>query len=163
MWKHSFKKPGEVPKPPSPPPRPPPPPPPGRNTRPRWYVLMGLKLNVAILLIAVVPVYAQAQKTSAARGRKGDAQKVVMIISGYKSKPNTYCDMKKLAWQIEEAHKKKETTTVNELSQKIQTLEKSLGPEYLALIDGYQNIARDDQLGAEFMSATSALYKLCTK
>ena len=123
---------------------------------------MTVKVVVAILLIAAVPAYAQAQSPSVPRVSKGDAQKVVTIISGDKAKTQTYCDMQKFALRIEEAHKKKDGKTVNELSQKIEILEKTLGPEYLALIDGYQDIARDDQLGAEFMSATAALYKLCT-
>src|SRR5262245_54423964 len=124
---------------------------------------MNVQVVVAILLIAVVPASAQAQSPSVPKVNKGDAQKVVTIISGDKTKTQTYCNMQKLALQTEEAHKKKDGTTAKELSQKIETLEKSLGPEYLALIDGYQDIARDDQLGAEFMLATRALYELCTK
>jgi len=49
------------------------------------------------------------------------------------------------------------------LSQKIETLEKTLGPEYLALIEGFEGIAKDDQLGEEFESAISALDRLCTR
>jgi flagellar motility protein MotE (MotC chaperone) len=123
------------------------------NTRHRWYVLMNLKLNVAILLIAAVPVYAQAQNPTAARVSKGDAQKVATIISGDQAKTKAYCDMQKLAEQLEQAHEKKDSKRVNELSQKIETLEKTLGPQYIALIDGLQDIAENDQLGAEFLSA----------
>ena len=72
------------------------------------------------------------------------------IISGDKAKTQTYCDMKKLAEQIEEASAKKDGKTVNELSQKIVTLENTLGPEYLALLDGLQDIAENDQLGEKF-------------
>ena len=81
---------------------------------------------VAVLLIAAVPVCAQAQNPSAAKVSKGDAQKVATIISGDKAKTQAYCDMQKLALQIEEAHKKKDSKTINELSQKIETLEKTL-------------------------------------
>jgi hypothetical protein len=52
---------------------------------------------VAILLIAAVPVYAQPQNPSTAKASKGDAQKVVTIISGDKVKTQTYCDLRKLA------------------------------------------------------------------
>jgi hypothetical protein len=52
---------------------------------------------VAILLIAAVPVYAQPQNPSTAKESKGDAQKVVTIISGVKVKTQTYCDLRKLA------------------------------------------------------------------
>jgi hypothetical protein len=48
----------------------------------------------------------------------------VTIISGDKAKTQTYCDIKKLGEQIEEASANKDGKTVNELSQKIETLEK---------------------------------------
>ena len=53
---------------------------------------------------------------------------VVTIIRGDKAKTQTYCDMEKLAFQIEEASAKKDVKTVEELSQKIETLEKPLVP-----------------------------------
>ena len=71
--------------------------------------------------------------------------------------------MKKIGEQIDEASVNKDSKTVNELSQKIATLEKTLGPKYLALIDGFEDIAKDDQLGEEFESAIAALDRLCTK
>ncbi|HZM89484.1 MAG TPA: hypothetical protein VFF31_23385 [Blastocatellia bacterium] len=124
---------------------------------------MNVKVVVAILLTVVVPVYAQAQSSSVPKVNKGDAQKVVTIISGDKAKTQTYCDMKKLAEQIEEASAKKDAQTVNELSQKVEALEKTLGPEYAALLDGFEGIAKDDQLGEEFESAVAALDRLCTR
>jgi hypothetical protein len=71
--------------------------------------LMNLKLNVAILLIAAVPVCAQDQNPTAAKVSMGDAQKVVTIISGHKAKTQAYCDIQKLALQIEEASRRKTT------------------------------------------------------
>src|SRR5262245_47717093 len=124
---------------------------------------MTMKVIVAILLIAIVPVFAQAQSSSAPKVNKGDAQKVTTIISGDNAKTQTYCDMKKIGEQIDEASVNKDSKTVNELSQKIVTLEKTLGPEYLALIDRFEDIAKDDRLGEEFKSAIAALDRLCTK
>ena len=124
---------------------------------------MNLKVIVTIFLLAAVPVYAQAQNSGTARVSKGDAQKVVTIISGDKAKTKTYCDIRKLSEQIEEASAKKDGKTVNELSQKIETLEKTLGPEYVALLDGLQDIVENDLLGAEFTYALASLDRLCTK
>ena len=121
---------------------------------------MNLKVAIAILLTAAVPVYAHAQNPKVS---KGDAQKVVTIISGDKAETQTFCEMKKLGEQIEEASAKQDGKTVNELSQKIETMEKILGPEYLALIDGFEDIAKDDQLGEEFESAIAAIDRLCTR
>ena len=54
---------------------------------------MNVEVVVAILLIAAVPVCAQAQSTSVPRVSKEGAHKVVTIITGDKAKPQTYCDI----------------------------------------------------------------------
>ena len=114
---------------------------------------MNRKFIVAIVLVAAVPMYAHAQNPN----------EVVTIISGDKAKTQTYCDVKKLGEQIDEASAKKDNKTVEELSVKIETLEKSLGPEYVTLVDGLQDIVENDLLGAEFMSALASLDGLCTR
>jgi hypothetical protein len=122
-------------------------------------LLMNRKFIVAVLLV-VVPMYGQAQNPKVS---KGDAQKVVTIISGDKAKTQAYCDIRKLSEQIEEASAKKDSKTVEELSLKIETLEKALGPEYVALVDGLPDILGNDLLGAEFMAAIASLDGLCTR
>src|SRR5262245_17004848 len=122
---------------------------------------MKRKLIVAIFLIATVQVCAQAQNP---RVTKGDAQKVVAIISGDKAKIQTYCDMRKLGEQIDQAYQKNDNKIVDELSEKLDTLEKNLGPEYVALIDGLQDIdPENDKLGEEILSILGALDRLCTR
>ncbi|MGB8894887.1 MAG: hypothetical protein WA322_04010 [Pseudolabrys sp.] len=123
---------------------------------------MKLKLIVAILVIAAVPVCAQAQPPSAAKVTKADAQKVLNIISGDKVKTQTYCDISKLGDQIEEADPK-DTKMADELYQKMDELAKKLGPEYVALMDGLQDINPNSQVGQEIGSTLSALDKLCAK
>jgi hypothetical protein len=54
-------------------------------------------LIVAILLVAAVPVCAQAQKPWVT---KDDAQKVVTIISGDKAKTQTYCEIQDVGEQM---------------------------------------------------------------
>jgi hypothetical protein len=112
---------------------------------------MTLKVIIVLLLIAV-PVCAQAQKP---RVTKDDAQKVVTIISGDKAKTQTYCEIQKLGEQMEQAY---------ELSEKIDTLEDTLGPEYAELINGLQDIDPEkDKLGAEIMSMFQELDGRCTR
>ena len=123
---------------------------------------MNVQVVVAILLI--VSVYAQAQSPNAPKVNKGDAQKVVTIISGDKDKTQSYCDMQNLGEQMEQAYEKRNLKLVDELLQKIETLEKTLGPEYVALIDGRQDIdPENDKLGAEIRSTFGALDRLCTR
>jgi hypothetical protein len=115
---------------------------------------------IALLLIAV-PVCAQAQKP---RVTKDDAQKVVTIISGDKAKTQTYCEIQKVTQQMEQAYEKNDSKTADELSEKIDTLEDTLGPEYAELINGLQDLDPEkDKLGAEIMSMFETLDGLCAK
>ena len=53
---------------------------------------------------------------------------------------------------------------VDELSQKIERLEKILGPEYVALMDGLQKLGPENSKRvAEIMLQFAALDRLCTK
>ena len=125
---------------------------------------MTVKVVVAILLIAAVPAYAQAQNPSAPRVSKDDAHKIVTIITGDKAKTQTYCDIRKLGEQIEQAYENRNFKLVDELSDKIETLEKTLGPEYAALVDGLEHLdPENDKLGAEIMLEFEALNRQCTR
>jgi hypothetical protein len=122
---------------------------------------MNRKLNIAILLIAAVPVCAQAQKPWVT---KDDAQKVVTIISGDKAKIQTYCEIQELGEQMERAYEKRNLKLVDELLQKMDALEETLGPEYIALMDGLADIDPEkDKLGVEIMSVFDAFDRLCPR
>ncbi|MFZ0622028.1 MAG: hypothetical protein WB540_09645 [Pseudolabrys sp.] len=123
---------------------------------------MNLKLMVAILAIAAVPLYAHAQKPNAAKVSKATAaQKVVKIISGDKAKTQAYCDIGKLGAQIDEAEQKKDLKKIDELNQKMEELATKLGPEYVALLG--EDIDPNSKDGQEISSALEGLDKLCAK
>jgi hypothetical protein len=82
------------------------------------------ELIVAILMIAAMPVFAQAQKPSAAIVTHADARKVLEIIKGDKVKTQTYCEMVKLGHQMAAADEKK----ADELNQKVGELAKNWVP-----------------------------------
>ena len=125
---------------------------------------MNLKLNVAILLIAAVPAYAQAQNRTIPKVTKSDAHKVATIIRSDKAKTQTYCEINKVGDQMNQAYGKNDKKTVDELSQKIERLEKILGPEYIALMDGLQKLGPENKKRiAEIMVQFAALDRLCTK
>ena len=124
----------------------------------RGHMLRALLIAVTI---AAVPVCSQAQSPRLSRA---DAEKVVTIISGDKAKIQTYCDIGKLSEQIDQAFQKNDNKMVDELSEKIDKLEETLGPEYVALMDKFQDIDPEkDKLGAEIMSVFGALDRLCTR
>ena len=124
---------------------------------------MNGKLIIAILVIAAVPVCAQAQKPSAATVTKADVQKVVKLISGDKAKTQTYCDIGKLNAQMAEADETKDTKKLDELSQQIDALGKKLGPEYAALMDGLEDVDPESEDGKQIGLMFQPLDKLCAK
>ena len=125
---------------------------------------VSVKIFVAILLIAAVPAYAQAQNRTIPKVTKSDAHKVATIIRSDKAKTQTYCEINKVSDQMNQAYGKNDKKTVDELSQKIERLEKILGPEYIALMDGLQKLGPENKKRiAEIMVQFAALDRLCTK
>ena len=124
---------------------------------------MNLKLIVGILLITAVPAVAQTQKPNVTKVTKAGAQKVIKTISSDKAKNQTYCDIGKLGAQIDEAEQKKDMKKIDELNQKMEELATKLGPEYVALMDGLQDIDPDSKDAQEIGSMLEALDKSCAK
>jgi len=121
---------------------------------------MNSKLIIAILVIAAMPLGFFTLR--AHQVTKADAQEVLKIISGDKAKTQTYCDMTRLDEQIKQAKEKKDSKTVNELSQKLDLLEEKLGPEYVALMDGLEDIDPKSEVALEIESVLDDLYdNLC--
>ncbi|MFZ1211264.1 MAG: hypothetical protein WAN94_24465, partial [Pseudolabrys sp.] len=101
------------------------------------------ELVVAILMIAAIPVFVQAKKPSAAIVTHTDVRKVLEIIKGDKAKTQTYCNMVKLGHEMAAADEKK----TDELNQKMGELQKKLGTEYAALMEGFQDIDLGSEVG----------------
>lgn len=121
---------------------------------------MNSRLIIAILVIAAMPLGFFTLR--AHQVTKADAQEVLKIISGDKAKTQTYCDMTRLDEQIKQAKEKKDSKTVNELSQKLDLLEEKLGPEYVALMDGLEDIDPKSEVALQIESALDDLYdNLC--
>ena len=122
---------------------------------------MNLRLNVAMLVIVACPIFvAQAQEISSVKIKK-DAQKVVKIISGDKSKTRSYCDLVKVSNQIEQVEPN--SKKADELKQQIDELSAKLGPEYITLTGELQDMDPDSEDGKEITSTLEALDKLCAK
>jgi len=65
---------------------------------------------------------------------------------------------------MNQAYGKNDKKKLDELSQKIERLEKILGPEYVALMDGLQKLAPENsKRAAEILLQFAALDRLCTK
>jgi hypothetical protein len=127
--------------------------------KPRGDVMNRL-LIVSILLISAVPEYAQGQQPNMAK-LKADAQKVVRIISGDKAKTQTYCQINDLGGQIGEANEEQDNKKTEALSRKVSELEKKLGPEYVALVNGLKDVDPNSPEGAEISSILETLDDSC--
>jgi hypothetical protein len=97
---------------------------------------MKSPLIFAISLICALPLYAQGQQPDTAKLKAG-AQKVVSIISHDKAKTQAYCQMEDLGEQIDGARDSKKAEA---LVQKMNELEKQLGPDYVALIEATKDV-----------------------
>ena len=120
--------------------------------------LMKLKLIVAISVLAAAPSDAWSQQP-AAKVTKADAQRVLKIIQSDKAKTQIYCEKAKIGTQLERL--KADSKKFAELSQKMDEMEKRLGPEYGALIDGLQDIDPRSEAGQEISNTLEALDHLC--
>jgi hypothetical protein len=128
---------------------------------------MNLKITIAALAVAgfavSLPLDAQAQQKGPPKVTKADAQKVIAIVSGDKAKTKLYCDIALLGDQIDAAAEKKDEKKLDELSQKADDLGTKIGPEYVALMDGLQELPPESKDGEEIGKMLEALDKLCTK
>lgn len=127
---------------------------------------MTLRLVPAILAVVIaasLPLCAQAQDKAAPKPTKAAAQRVVDIIRADKTKSKVYCDMVDLGDKIDQAFQKKDEKTVDTLSQKMDEMSAQLGPEYVALMDGLQELEPDSKAAQEIGDMFGPLDELCDK
>ena len=123
--------------------------------------MMG-SLIVALLLISATPAYVQDQQPNVAE-LKADAQKVVSMIQGDKSKTRVYCQINALDEQISEADRKRDEKKAEALSKRLTELEKKLGPEYFALELDLNHVNPNSPVGREIDSMLASLDDSCVK
>src|SRR5262249_38290797 len=121
--------------------------------------LNGL-LIVAILLISTTPLHAQGQQQNVAK-LKADARNVVGIIGADKDKTQTYCQILDLAGQLARADPDKDRKKAKTVSEKIGQLQKQLGAEFVALINGLKHIDRRSPDGREIALIIESLDQSC--
>jgi predicted transcriptional regulator len=118
---------------------------------------MNRLLIVGILLVSMAPFYARGQQPDTAK-LKADAQTVVSIISRDKAKTQTYCQIAVLGERID---REKDRKKAEALFQKINELEKQLGPEYLALVEATKDVDPNSKDSQEIVSMFDELDESC--
>jgi hypothetical protein len=125
-----------------------------------------LRSIVVILMIAGAPVCSQAQQRGSLDTpvpTKADALRVVQIISTDKIKTQQFCELVSLEAHIEKAETEVDKPNVDKFSQKIVELGRKLGPEYIQVLAGLEQLDPSSKEAQEITSALDALDKLCEK
>jgi hypothetical protein len=128
---------------------------------------MNLKLVIAIAAIAVMPVLAQAQQKGgpppAKPPTKAEVQKVVNQIKGDKAKLDIYCQISKLGDQAQAAAQKKDQKKMEDLSKQADALGQKLGPDYVKLMAGMEDVDPESKDGKDLIAILDTLDESCPK
>ena len=127
---------------------------------------MNLKLIVAISILAATPAFAQMQKQGGPppnipKPTKAAAQKVVAAIGADKAKLQIYCDLAKLNELMAAAGEKNDNKTLETLGAKADDLAQKLGPDYVNLMDGLEQLDENSPVGKDIGSTFDTLDKQC--
>ena len=123
---------------------------------------MKLKLVTAISALAISALAHAQPSGPQPKPTKADAQNVVQIITSDKVKTQAYCDLNKLFDQIKVAREKNDSNTIQELSKQVLPLVDKIGPEYLKVIAGLEQVDLTSSEGEELLSILSEVDKRCT-
>jgi len=129
------------------------------NVKPRNLNVTGLKIAIAVSAFVVIPALARAQTPPT----KADAQKVVQMITGDKAKMAAYCDIAKLEDQMAQLDEKKDQKKAEELSKQADTLGQKIGPDYVKLMAGLEQVDPDSKEGKDLSAVFEPLDKQCAK
>src|ERR1700720_3701171 len=122
--------------------------------------VMNRLLIVGVLLLSTVPLWAQAQRPNMAK-LKADAQKAVSDIRGDKAKTQAYCQINSLGAQMVEAAQEKDSKKAEALFQRVDDLEKQLGPQYHALFDALYDADPNSKDVEDILSMFNKLDESC--
>ena len=126
---------------------------------------MNLNLVIAILALAAASTVARGQPgpPSGPKPTIADAQKVVQIITADKAKTEAYCQLAELDDQMAAADRGKDQKALETLGKQADELSQKIGPEYVELTHGLDQINPDSSEGKEFSGLLAPLDNLCSK
>jgi hypothetical protein len=124
---------------------------------------MRLKLFVAVTIFVTASNATFAQNddpaNQAPKPTLADAQKVVQTISSDKTKLQAYCELGKLQDQMEKAEEGNDTKAVDALVAKADALGQQIGPEYLRIVEGLEEVDPNSAEGQKFAGVFNALHE----
>ena len=90
-----------------------------------------------------------------------DAQKVVQTIGSDKTKLQAYCELGKLQDQMEKAEEGNDAKAVDALVAKADALGQQIGPEYLRIVEGLEEIDPKSAGGKKYAAVFNTLHDKC--
>jgi hypothetical protein len=123
---------------------------------------MTRKIVCILAILGPLTASVQAQE-SVSKPTKADAVNVVKIISADKAKIGTYCKLSDLGDEIDQARSAKDNGKVERLSKQADDLGKTLGPEFIRLNAGLDDVDLQSKEGKEVSAEFDKLDKLCLK
>ena len=125
---------------------------------------MKLKIVLAIASLAATTVLAQAQPAPPAnvpKPTKADVQKVVQIVSTDKAKSQAYCSLAKLEDQMGALDPQKDEKKLEALSNQADEVAEKIGPEYVSLMDGLDQVDENSPAGKDIAATLGQLDSVC--
>jgi hypothetical protein len=127
---------------------------------------MNLKLVIAVVALAAMPVLAHAQQKgapppAAKPPTKAEVQKVVNQIKGDKAKLDVYCQISKLGDQAQAAAEKKDQKKMDDINKQAEALAQKLGPDYMKLMDGMEEVDPESKEGKDLIAILDTLDESC--
>lgn len=125
---------------------------------------MKLKVIIAVSALFAMSAFAQAQQgppPNVPKPTKADVQKVVQIVSSDKAKTQAYCELTKLNEQMAAADQKKDEKTLDALGKQADALAQKIGPEYIQLMEGLDQVDPNSELGKQLETLFAPIDKLC--
>jgi hypothetical protein len=121
---------------------------------------MTRKIACILAILETLTVSAQAQR-SVPKPTKADAVKIVKIISTNKMKIATYCKLADLGDEIRDASGARDNNKLAQLNKQADDLGKALGPEFVRLNAGLQQVDLQSKDGQELSAELDKLDTLC--
>jgi hypothetical protein len=121
---------------------------------------MTRKIACMLAVLGTLTASAQAQQ-SVPKPTKADAVKLVQIISTNKTKVATYCKLANLGEEIRKASEARDNSTLQRLGKQADDLEKALGPEFIRLNVGLDQINPESKEGKELSAELEKLDTFC--
>jgi hypothetical protein len=125
---------------------------------------MTRKIACIIALLGAMPLSALAQGAPPPAGpkpTKADVQKVVEVVSADKAKLATYCKLAQIDEQMAKAAEAGDTKKLETLGKEGEALQQTMGPEYVKLTAGLDEVDPQSPEGKDLLTAFEPLDKLC--